>query len=174
LVSSRSTCDRKYVGAVIVRDNRLISTGYNGSLPGQPHCDDPPTFWRCAKCGEIVEEGLLTRDHNITYRHNISCTGHPAISQTGGHDLENGHCVRTVHAEVNAVVQAARLGISTEGATMYCNTLPCWLCFKVVVSAGITEIVYKDAYRISESKVIEVAKQLHNFRLRQYNPTEDD
>lgn len=105
VVAKRATCDRKHVGAVLVRDNRIIATGYNGSIPGLPHCDD------------------------------------------AGHDMDEGHCVRTVHAEVNVICQAAKLGISTDDTTLYCNTLPCWNCFKVIASSGIRKIVYRDEYR---------------------------
>jgi len=108
VVAKRATCDRKHVGAVLVKDNRVIATGYNGSIPGLPHCDDV------------------------------------------GHDMDEGHCVRTVHAEVNVISQAARMGISTEGSTLYCNTLPCWNCFKTIASAGIVTVVYRDEYRGEE------------------------
>ena len=100
-VATRSTCDRKNVGAVIVRDKTILSTGYNGSLRGAPHCD------------EI------------------------------GHDLENGHCIRTVHAEANAVAQAARHGVIIDNAELYVTASPCLTCFKLVVNAGIRVIHYK-------------------------------
>ncbi len=83
-VSTRSTCDRKFVGAVIVRDKSILATGYNGSIRGLPHCDEE------------------------------------------GHLMEDGHCVRTVHAEANAIVQAARNGVRIEGATIYVTASPCW------------------------------------------------
>lgn len=119
LIATRATCDRKHVGAIIVRDRRILATGYNGSLPGLAHCD------------EI------------------------------GHMMEDGHCVRTVHAEVNAVAQAAKAGVRLEGATLYCNTFPCWNCFKVVVSAGIAEIVYDDEYSmLARDKIAEACAAL--------------
>lgn len=65
-----------------------------------------------------------------------------------GHDMVNGHCVRTTHAEVNAVAQAARSGAATKGAEAYVNTFPCWACFKVLAAAGIASIVYDDLYRV--------------------------
>ena len=114
LVASRATCDRKHVGAVIVRDRRILVTGYNGSLSSLPHCDEV------------------------------------------GHMMDNNHCVRTVHAEVNAVAQAAKVGIGLFGATLYCNTFPCWDCFKVVVTAGIIEIIYDDEYSmVAKDKIAE-------------------
>jgi dCMP deaminase len=104
-VATRSTCDRKHVGCVLVREQRIIATGYNGSIPGAPHCDD------------------------------------------AGHDMDEGHCVRTIHAETNAVTQAARFGIVTYMAYAYVNTFPCWPCFRVLASAGVIRIVYDDDYR---------------------------
>jgi dCMP deaminase len=104
-VASRSTCDRKNVGAVIVRDKTILSTGYNGSLRGSPHCDE------------------------------------------AGHDLENGHCVRTVHAEANAVAQAAKNGVAIDGSEIYVTASPCLTCFKLIANAGIRTIYYKEFYR---------------------------
>lgn len=115
LVSDRATCDRKHCGAVIVKDNRIVATGYNGSPPGDDHCDD------------------------------------------AGHQMRDGHCVRTIHAEVNAIAQAAKFGASVQGATMYINAYPCWNCFKQILSAGIKKVVYKDAYRNDE--LVEAAAQ---------------
>lgn len=118
LIATRATCNRKHVGAVIVLDNRILATGYNGSLPGLPHCDDI------------------------------------------GHMMEDGHCVRTVHAEVNAVAQAAKAGVRLDGAVLYCNTFPCWNCFKVIVSAGIIGIVYDDEYSmVAKDQIAEAVAQ---------------
>lgn len=110
----RSTCDRKHVGCVLVgRDRAIISTGYNGSVPGLPHCDE------------------------------------------AGHDMdEGGHCVRTVHAEANAVAHAARGGRAVLGATTYVNTFPCWPCYRLLVSAGVAEIVFDAEYR-PDQRVLE-------------------
>jgi dCMP deaminase len=120
-VSARSTCDRKHVGCVLVQDRRIISTGYNGSIPGQPHCDDV------------------------------------------GHDMDNGHCVRTVHSEINAITQAAKAGIPTQGAHAFVNTYPCWDCFKVMLTAGITKIIYDADYRPNPR--VEAAAKLANIDL---------
>lgn len=117
VVSTRATCDRRKVGVVLVKDRQIVSTGYNGSLPGALHCDDV------------------------------------------GHQMEDDHCIRTVHAEVNAVAQAAKHGISTDGATLYTNTFPCWPCFKTLVAAGVKRIVYNFTYR-QHPEVLEAAKQL--------------
>ena len=114
-VSTRATCDRKHVGAVIVRDRFLLSTGYNGSLPGLPHCD------------EI------------------------------GHLMDDGHCVRTVHAEANAICQAARNGVRIENATIYVTASPCFNCFKLCASAGIATIVYGEFYR--DQRIFDFARE---------------
>lgn len=115
-VSTRSTCDRKHVGAIIVRDKNILSTGYNGSIRSQPHCDE------------------------------------------AGHDMEGGHCVRTVHAEANAIIQAARHGVRIEGAEIYTTASPCWECFKLIANAGIQRIFYREFYR--EQRIFDVAHSL--------------
>ncbi len=114
--ATRSTCDRKHVGAVIVRDKTILSTGYNGSIRGMPHCDDV------------------------------------------GHLMEGGHCAATVHAEANAIIQAAKNGVRIEGAEIYTTASPCWDCFKLVVNAGIRTVYYGEFYR--DERSIQVARQL--------------
>ena len=104
-VATRSTCDRKHVGAVVVRDRCILATGYNGSIRGLGHCDDE------------------------------------------GHMMEDGHCVRTIHAEANAVIQAARHGTGIDGAGIYVTASPCWPCFKMLANAGIRRIVFGEFYR---------------------------
>lgn len=116
VVASRSTCPRASVGAVIVKDNRILSTGYNGAPSGEPHC---------------LEVGCL---------------------------MINDHCERTIHAETNAVVQAAKYGVNISGSTLYCwserykTTTPfkgrvggnvdnCIKCTQVMKAAGITRVV---------------------------------
>jgi len=116
VVASRSTCPRKFVGSVIVRDKTILSTGYNGSIRGLPHCTD------------------------------VGCM------------MENGHCVATVHAEANAVVQAAKNGVTIAGASIYVTASPCWNCFKIIANAGITRIVYGQFYR--DERIFEVAKTI--------------
>ncbi len=115
-VATRATCDRKKVGAVIVRGRTILSTGYNGSLRGLPHCDEV------------------------------------------GHEMENGHCTRTVHAEANAIVQAARHGVRVEGSEIYITASPCYNCFKLIVNAGIIKIYYGEFYR--DERITKLAKQL--------------
>lgn len=102
-VSERATCPRRSVGAVIVNKNKMIvSTGYNGSLSGTPHCD---------------------------------CI------------IEDNHCVRTIHAETNAILQAARNGVRIEETTIYITDAPCFSCLKNILAAGINKIIYDRDYR---------------------------
>ena len=115
-VATRATCDRKHVGALLVRDRTILSTGYNGSIRGLPHCDDV------------------------------------------GHMMENGHCVATVHAEANAIIQAARNGVRIDGATIYTTASPCWPCFKLIANTGIKRVVYGEFYR--DERIFEVARKV--------------
>lgn len=116
-VSERSTCDRGKAGALIVKDRRILSTGYAGSPPGQPHCDEAGHMMR-----RVVDEN-------------------DNISQ---------HCVRTIHAEANALVQAAKFGISVEGATMYAKFEPCYACAMIIVGAGIKRVIARKKYHAAK------------------------
>src|SRR4051812_47049061 len=98
-VSTRATCDRKHVGAVLARDRSILATGYNGSIHGLAHCSEV------------------------------------------GHLMQDGHCVRTIHAEANAVIQAARNGVRIDGADAYVTASPCFSCFKMLANAGVRRIV---------------------------------
>ncbi len=113
--ATRSTCPRKHVGAVIVRDKAVLATGYNGSLRGLPHCTD------------------------------VGCL------------IENDHCVRTVHAEANAILQAARHGVGIDGADIYVTASPCWECFKLIANAGIRRVLYGEFYR--DERILEYARE---------------
>ncbi len=120
LVSSRSTCLRRKVGAVIIKEKRVLSTGYNGAPKGLEHCS---------------EVGCVREQHDI--------------SSGTRHELCRG-----VHAEQNAVIQAAYFGVSIKGATIYTTAFPCVLCSKILVNAGIEEVIYKDDYVDDLSKGI--------------------
>ncbi|MEG1425825.1 MAG: cytidine/deoxycytidylate deaminase family protein [Raoultibacter sp.] len=111
-VASRTTCMRRAVGAIIVKDRRILSTGYNGVPTGIRHCN---------------EVGCLREQLGVPsgQRHEI-CRG--------------------LHAEQNAIIQAARYGINIEGASIYITTQPCIVCAKMIINAGITEIVYQNPY----------------------------
>jgi len=111
-VSTRGTCDRKQVGCILVKDKRILASGFNGAIDGAEHCD------------EI------------------------------GHLLIDNHCVRTVHAEINALAQCAKHGISCDGATAYINTYPCFNCFKALVNAGIKNIYYVSDYKAEGKELV--------------------
>ncbi len=115
-VSTRSTCDRKHVGAVVVRDKTILSTGYNGSLRGLPHCDEV------------------------------------------GHMMENDHCVATVHAEANAIIQAAKNGVQIDRGTIYTTASPCWPCFKLIGNSGLVRICFGEFYR--DERIFEYAGKM--------------
>lgn len=115
-VATRSTCSRKHVGAVIVRDKTILSTGYNGSVRGLPHCDDDD------------------------------------------HMMEDGHCVRTIHAEVNAIIQSAKNGTRIDGSNIYVTASPCWSCFKAIANAGIVRVIFGEFYR--DQRIFDVAQRL--------------
>ena len=111
-VATRTTCVRRGVGCVLVRDKRILATGYNGAPTGLRHC---------------FETGCLRQQLHV-----------PSGQK---HEL-----CRALHAEQNALIQAARYGISVEGATLYVNTQPCVLCAKMIINAGIVEVVYQNPY----------------------------
>jgi dCMP deaminase len=116
VVATRSTCPRKFVGSVLVRNRTILSTGYNGSIRGMPHCSDV------------------------------------------GHMMEEGHCVATIHAEANAIIQAAKNGVMIEGATCYVTASPCWSCFKQLANAGVNRICFGEFYR--DERIFDVAKKI--------------
>jgi len=115
-VATRSTCDRKHVGAVIVREKTILSTGYNGSIKGLPHCDE------------------------------------------AGCEMVDGHCVRTTHAEANAIVQAARNGVQINHSEIFVTASPCYDCFKLIANAGIKIIYYNEFYR--DKRIIKKSKEV--------------
>jgi len=112
LVAKRSTCLRRQVGAIVVRDKRILATGYNGAPTGLPHC---------------VDIGCL-RD------------------EMGINSGERHELCRGLHAEQNVIIQAAYHGVSIKGATLYCTNRPCSICAKMLINAGICEIVYEEGY----------------------------
>lgn len=115
-VATRATCSRKHVGAVIVRDRTILSTGYNGSIRGLGHCDDDD------------------------------------------HMMEDDHCVRTIHAEANAIIQAAKNGTAIDAADIYVTASPCWNCFKMIANAGIRRIAFGEFYR--DQRIFDISKKL--------------
>ena len=129
VVASRSTCDRKFVGAVIVRDKTILSTGYNGSIRKLEHCSEV------------------------------------------GHMMENDHCVATIHAECNAILQAAKNGVCIDGATIYTTASPCWPCFKMIANAGIKKVCYGEFYR--DERIFNIAKKI-NIELVRLNEDKEE
>jgi dCMP deaminase len=112
LVASRSTCRRRRVGAVLVKDKRILASGYNGAPSGLPHC---------------LDVGCLRELNKI-----------PSGER---HELCRG-----LHAEQNVIIQAARHGIPIQGATLYCTTMPCNICAKMIINAGISTVHYEEGY----------------------------
>lgn len=131
LTATRSSCLRRHVGAVLVKDTRVIATGYNGAPAGVTHC-------------EVT--GCLRQKLNV-----------PSGER---HELCRG-----LHAEQNAIIQAALYGVSTEGATIYCTTKPCSICTKMIINAKITKIVYGEYY--NDSLADELLKDT-DIRVLQY------
>lgn len=121
IVKTRSTCLRRQVGAVIVKENRIITTGYNGAPSGLRHC---------------TEMGICERQRLH-------------IPSGERHEL-----CRALHAEQNAIIQAAKIGVSTEGATIYITLQPCAICAKMLINAGITRIVHRGEYPDALSRSI--------------------
>lgn len=136
--SRRATCPRKSVGCVLVRDRAVLETGYNGSPPGKPHCTD-------VGC-EIEPDGKQLHE-NISTALSVYCEDGDwwdPIERASQKTIK--HCTRTIHAEVNAVAQAAKQGQSTDGATAYITCEPCYACSKILLSAGVTRVVFKEPY----------------------------
>ncbi len=130
LVATRSTCTRRHVGAVIVRDNHILSTGYNGPPKGAKHCD---------------ETGCIREQLNIP--------------RGERHELCRG-----LHAEQNAIIQAAVFGVSIKGGTIYTTNFPCSVCAKMIVNAELKELVYLEDYPDELSR--EILKE-SNIKVRQ-------
>lgn len=124
-VSKRATCDRGSSGCVIVKDKRIMTTGYVGAPSGLPHCDD---------------------------------AGHDIRKVSDFNDNVSQHCVRTLHAEQNAIIQAARFGIPLEGATLFCKMTPCRTCAMMIINAGIKRVVCERRYH-ADKDTIEMFKQ---------------
>ena len=116
-VSKRATCNRGKSGCVIVKDRRIIATGYVGSPPGFPHCDEVGHLLK-----EVIDEDGTARQH----------------------------CLRTIHAEQNAICQAARWGTTLEGSVLYCRMEPCRTCALLIVSVGIVRVVAEKLYHAGE------------------------
>ncbi|MBN1786661.1 MAG: dCMP deaminase family protein [Candidatus Methanofastidiosa archaeon] len=123
LVSTRSTCIKQHVGAILVKDKHIISTGYNGAPKGVSHCSE-----------------------STCLRANLN-------------SLEKSYLCRGVHAEQNAIIQAALHGTSTDGATLYTTHFPCMSCAKIIINSGIVEVVYQKEYDMENSTKMDLLKE---------------
>ena len=134
-VSTRATCLRRKVGAILVKDKRILATGYNGPPRGIAHCGDRPGG--CLRDRENVPSGQ---------RHELS---------------------RAVHAEQNAIIQAAVHGFSIEGSTLYSTNHPCVMCTKMLINAGVVEFIYADGYpdELSEELIKEAGIKVREFKI---------
>ncbi len=112
VIARRATCLRRQIGALLVRDKRILATGYNGPPSGLPHCD---------------EVGCLRQ-------------------QLGIPSGERQELCRALHAEQNAIIQAALHGVNTRGAVLYCTNQPCVTCAKMLINAGVLRVVYEGDY----------------------------
>lgn len=131
LVSSRSTCLRRKVGAVLVKDNHILATGYNGAPRGLEHC---------------LDRGCIREEHGIP-------------------SGERHEFCRGIHAEQNALIQAAVHGISIEGSTLYCTNFPCSLCSKLIINAKVKKIIYIEGYPDDLSKELLAESTLEIIQL---------
>lgn len=131
LVATRSTCLRRQVGAILVKDRNILATGYNGVPSGITHCS---------------ETGCLREQMHV-----------PSGER---HELCRG-----LHAEQNAIIQAARHGVNIDGATLYCTTMPCIICTKMIINAGIQKVVYNEGYsdNLAASMIAEAGIEVVNF-----------
>lgn len=119
IVSSRSTCNSRPTGAVIVKGNNILTTGYNGAMPGAPHCIDQEDVDGEPYCFRRV---------------------------MGVPDVDKYNFCRASHAEANAIAQASRYGVSLDGATLYVTLAPCYICLKLIATARIRAVYYEHAY----------------------------
>jgi len=119
LVSTRSTCNSRPTGAVLVKDKQILATGYNGSMPGAPHCTD-----------QTMPDG--------------SPYCHRRALQIA--DVDKYNYCRASHAEANAIAQAARYGVAIKGATLYVTLEPCLVCIKLLATAQITRVYFEMPY----------------------------
>ncbi len=172
LVSERSTCLRRKVGAVLVKNKMVLSTGYNGAPKGLSHCEE---LGGCIRQGEIhppyldifIDEfsekyGIDNKDEAVEKINFFPKKGD--VTPSGyRHEL-----CRAVHAEQNAVIQAAVSGISIKGSTIYCTTYPCVVCTKILINAEVKKIVYDSEYKdpLSENMLKQSKIEIQRFKAK--------
>ena len=142
-IGARATCNRGYSGCLIVSDNRILMSGYVGSPPGMEHCDD------------VGHEYEWRLDYDPGQFADL------AILQENLHR----HCVRTIHAEANAIYWCARKGVSVEGATLYCKMTPCRRCAEAIVQVGIARVVVENLYHAGEESQVILARGGVDFKV---------
>lgn len=127
VIGYRGTCDRGMSGALLIKDKRILATGYVGAPVGLPSCDE---------------------------------VGHEIHTVIGEDGVTSKHCIRTAHAELNAITNAARVGVAVKGATLYCKMVPCYTCAKTIINAGIERVVAINDYHASNltKKIFKQAK----------------
>lgn len=140
LVAKRSTCLRRQVGAVLVKEKNVLATGYNGTPAGITHCD---------------KVGCIRQEQNI-----------PSGQR---HELCRG-----LHAEQNAIIQAAKHGTNIGGSILYCTHQPCSICTKMIINAGITKIIYRDGYPDELSQQMLVESGIEVVPFEQIKPVSDE
>ena len=124
LVSTRSTCNSRPTGAVLVKDRQILATGYNGSMPGAPHCSD-----------QVMADGSP-----YCHRRALNIA-----------DVDKYNYCRASHAEANAIAQAARYGVAIKGAALYVTLQPCFVCLKLLATAQITRVYFELAYESKDA-----------------------
>jgi dCMP deaminase len=140
VIGSRGTCDRGMSGALLIKDKRILATGYVGAPVGLPSCDE---------------------------------IGHEIHTVIGEDGVASKHCIRTAHAELNAITNAARVGVAVNGATLYCQMTPCYTCAKTIINAGIVRVVAIKDYHAADltKKIFKQAKiklDIINKEVQQY------
>lgn len=170
LVAERSTCLRRKVGAVLVRDKMVLSTGYNGAPKGLLHCEE---LGGCIRQGDIhppyldifFEEfsdkyGVNNRDEAVEKINFFPKKG-DATPSGYRHEL-----CRALHAEQNAVIQAAVSGVSIRGSTLYCTTYPCVVCAKILINSEVERVVFNSEYKdpLSENMLNQSEITIHKFK----------
>lgn len=133
-LSQLGTCDRKQVGALIVRDGRCVSWGFNGAPPGLPHCAENKHGW----LGNVTDEQI-----EALHMSGELCVG-DSVSEAM---TKRWGCRNATHAEANALAFAARQGISTDDATLFVTVSPCEVCARLLIAAGISHVYYNEEYR---------------------------
>ena len=132
VVAQRSTCLRYQVGALIVRDGRIVSMGYNGPVSGMPECTEVPSFTDLINNPKYQDRAMSKVIQEL---------------ENDPRKCEGPGCTRSLHAETNAIAFAAKAGVSVNGCTLYCSLSPCINCAKVIVNSGICEVKFLKKYR---------------------------